>query len=307
VEIGGHLPGQDKDLKDGGKTVVASLVGGLFLIAAKLGLGIVGRSQALIADGIHSITDLFSDGMAYFGLIYGRKEADSNHPFGHGKIDTLMSMLIGTMMVMAGLWIIIGSIEDLVAGEGSIPNYLAVVGAIASIVIKEGLFQYSYLVGKRIRSQSIVANAWHHRSDAISSVAALLGILPALFNPDLYFFDIIAAMIVAALIIKLGVDIIVPAFKSASDIAPDNEKLDDISSLAKSIDGVIGVHDVRARYYADQLYVEMHVVVDGDLTVRQGHKIAVEVRRRLREDKDIVMDAIVHIDPHDDPHLTEKE
>lgn len=291
-------------MKNSGKrTVWASLAGGIALVAIKLYLGIVGRSQALIADGIHSLTDLASDALAFFGLVYTFKEADENHPFGHGKIDTLMSLLIGTMMVMAGVWIIIENIQAIIEGSTPAPTYLALAGALASIVIKEGLYQYTHFVGKKIGSQSILANAWHHRTDAISSVAAAIGILLTLVNPAWLFFDMIAAIIVAILIIKLGFDIIIPAFKSASDIAPGDETLERIRSEAVKTEGVLGAHDIRARYYSEKLYVELHVVVDGDLTVRQGHAIAVKVRKRLKQDIDQILDAIVHIDPHDDPHL----
>lgn len=301
-----HTSDIDSMQRSGKRTVYASLLGGAVLVFLKLYLGVAGRSQALIADGIHSITDLVSDIFAYFGLVYSSKEADQNHPFGHGKIDTLMSMLIGAMMVMAGTWIIIDGIEGLMKGETSTPGLLALLGALASIVIKEGLFQYSYRVGKKIKNQSIIANAWHHRSDAISSIAAAAGIVPILFNPDLYYLDAIAAIVVACLIVRIGLKIIIPAFKSASDIAPDDEALNEMREAAENVEGVISVHDVRARYYAEKIYVEMHVVVDGNLTVREGHAIAVTVRKELKDSKDYVMDAMIHIDPHDDPHLLEK-
>jgi len=295
------------DITAGRLTILASLIGGIVLVALKFTLGIMGRSQALIADGIHSITDLASDVLAFFGLTYAFKEADENHPFGHGKIDTLMSMLIGAIMIMAGMWIIVENIQGLVLGEFVAPTYLALFGALASILIKEALFQYTYRVGRRIRNQSITANAWHHRSDAISSVAAVCGIVPALINPDLFYFDIVAAIAVAVLIIKLGSDIVIPAFTSASDISPDDERIAEIAELVNQVEGVESVHDIKARYYAEQLYVELHVVVNGDLSVRQGHSIAVAVRNKLIAGDESIMDAMVHIDPHDDPHLSQKQ
>jgi cation diffusion facilitator family transporter len=288
--------------KAGRRTIWASVLLGVLLIATKLTLGILGRSQALVADAIHSVTDFITDVFAFFGLMYAFKAEDRDHPFGHGKIDTLMSLLIGIAMLLAGLWLGFDAARTAFGGHATAPTWLALAGAVLSILIKEGLFQYTIRVGSRIDNQSLVANAWHHRSDALSSVAVVLGVIPALINPAWAVFDALAALIVAAMIFKFGLDVVVPAFRSASDAAPSTEKLREIEQVAYSIDGVRNAHDIRARYYSNRLYVEIHIIVDPEITVAAGHEISRAVRHAINTQVSNILDVIVHLDPDDPEH-----
>lgn len=285
------------DEKSGRMTVWVSIAVNVFLIIIKFAVGIIARSQALIADAIHSFTDFVTDIMSFFGLKYAFKGEDHDHPFGHGKIDNLMSLLIGVALTLAGLWLGTNAILSLIHGGFESPSYVALIGALLSIIVKESLFHYQYRVGKRIGNQSLIANAWHHRSDVISSSAVLIGLIPAVISPGLAYFDALAAIVVSVFIVKIGCDIMIPAFRSASDAGPEKNEIEEIERVAASINGVRNAHDVRARYYSSKLYVEVHVVVDPEITVEAGHEIAVAVRKKIRHEVKNILDVMVHIDP----------
>jgi cation diffusion facilitator family transporter len=276
------------------------LLGNAVLIVVKFVLGVVGRSQALIADAVHSLSDFGTDILAFTGLRYMTKGSDRNHPFGHGKIETLMSLLIGIALIGVGLWIGYSAASSLILNQNYTPNLWALLGAAISLIVKEWMYQYTVRVGRRIKSQVLVANAWHHRSDALASMAALVGVGVTLINPAWNFMDSVAALFVALLIIKVGFDISVPAFQAASDAAPSQERLSEIAEVVESIPGVRSAHDIRARSYANQLYVELHAVVDPSITVAAGHSIANEIRDKLMGRIPDILDVIVHIDPDDD-------
>lgn len=293
--------------RSGRLNILVSVVCNAILVGIKLALGVLGRSQALIADAIHSMTDFATDILAFFGLKYAFKDRDEDHPFGHGKIDTLMSLLIGIAMLLAGMWLAYESIMKIVTGESLQPNFWALAGALSSIVIKEGLYQYTYRVGKEIGNNSLIANAWHHRTDAISSVAVLVGVIPGLINPSWAVFDAFAAILVAGMIFKVGIDVVIPAFRDVSDAAPSDEEIEKIRRVVYTVDGVRNAHDIRARYYSNKLYVEVHVMVDPEITVREGHEIAAKVRRKLKHELSNILDAIVHLDPDDQSHAHHHE
>ena len=286
-----------EDLRSGNIVTLLCMVGNALLVAFKIALGILGRSQALIADAVHSVSDFITDFFALAGLQYANKSADHDHPFGHGKIETLMSLLIGIAVLLTGLGIGYNAFGALLGGDFPKPTYIALIGALASILTKEVMYQYTVRVGRRIGSQVLVANAWHHRSDAISSIAAAIGIGVAVVYPDWAFMDAVAALVVAVFILKVGHDIVVPAFRAASDASPDAETIGEISAAAMSVEGVRSVHDLKARYYANKIYVEVHVVVDPGITVRHGHAIANAARESIFTGVEDILDVIVHVDP----------
>jgi cation diffusion facilitator family transporter len=287
----------DKHYKAGKRNIQVGIALGAFLIIMKATLGFWGRSHALIADAVHSITDLVSDAFAFFGVKFAFMGIDDNHPFGHGKIDTLMSLFIGISMVLAGLWLGFENIITLVYGETKHPNILALIGALASVIVKELLYRYTHRVGTKIGSKSLIANAKHHRTDAFSSLAVVFAIIPALLNPELAFLDSIAAIVVAIMIVKVGIDVSVPAFMAASDASPEPEDIARITTVAESVDGVLDAHDIKARFYSSKLYAEIHIVVDPEITVRQGHQIAENTRTTICQQIPEVIDIIVHVDP----------
>ncbi|MDF1546022.1 MAG: cation diffusion facilitator family transporter [bacterium] len=277
-------------------TLVGSVVN-LFLIGLKLWVGFAVKSQALIADGVHSLSDLLSDLVAILGLKYSAKEPDEDHPYGHARIQTVSTLIMGIILLAAGGLIVYNAVEAIYIHEPSHPSLLAIAAAAISILLKEWLYWYTIRVGKAARSLLIIGNAWHHRTDALSSVAVLIGVVAVYLNPDWHLADMYAALFVSFFIFKVGGSLFVSAFKEVVDTAPSSETLLLLEREAMEIEGVRQAHDIKARYLGPQLFVEVHIVVDPDISVRKGHAIAKQVERRLIERVDDVERVIIHVDP----------
>lgn len=287
----------ERDLKAGVKVTWVGMLVNLLLIGLKTWGGIAGRSQALLADAVHSTSDLFSDLVVLLGLRWGRKEADEDHPYGHGRIETIASLGVGLTLLVAAVWIAYRAIVSVHEHQAASPTTLAIVVALLSIASKEALYWYTVIVGRRIRSSAVIGNAWHHRSDAFSSVAVLVGVMAARINPNWYLADALAAIIVSLFLFKVCATLLWGALRELSDTAPETKILAELQHRASGVPGVLQVHDLKARHSGPNLLVEMHVVVDGKISVYQGHEIAREVRLRLLEDMDPVSDVLVHLDP----------
>jgi len=273
------------------------VVANVALVIFKLWAGFLSNSQALIADGIHSLSDLFSDFVVILGLKWGRQAEDADHPFGHARIETISSMIIGLVLIIAGLGITYSAVLSIYHHEPSSPSMFAVYVAAISVLFKEALFWYTLRVGRRLKSLALIGNAWHHRADALSSVAVLAGVGAVYVNPDWYLADSYAALLVTYFVIKVGITLVWSAFKELADTAPDRDVLNDLTECAAVIDGVRQVHDLRARHSGSQIFVEVHIVVDPELTVRQGHDIARTVKHSLLDGFADVTRVIVHVDP----------
>ena len=267
------------------------------LVVLKLWVGIISRSQALIADGVHSLSDLFSDFVVMLGLKWGRQAEDADHPYGHARIETISSMIVGLILLAVGLGIVYNAILSIYYHIPSEAGLLAICAAAIAILVKELLFWYTLRIGKRLKSLALIGNAWHHRTDALSSIAVLLGVGAVYVNPDWYLADSYAALLVTFFIVKIAINLIWSAFKELADTAPDRNVLEKLTRHAAGIEGVRQVHDMRARHSGSQIFVELHIVVDPDLTVRQGHEISRHVKHRLMDDFPDVTRVITHIDP----------
>jgi len=283
-----------------GKGVRVTLVGSavnLFLVFLKFTVGTVGHSQALIADAIHSLSDLFTDAVVLIGLQLGRRAPDERHHFGHGRFETLASSIIGMVLIGAGVYMGFRAGWNIYFHKVYHPSWLAFAVAVSSIIFKEAVYHYTISIGRRLRSVALVANAWHHRSDALSSVAVALGIAGAKIRPGWYILDAFAALVVSSLIIKVGSEIMWKALKELTDTAPGSDVQKKMRECASVVEGVLDVHDLRARSSGGLFQMELHVVVDGGLTVSQGHRIAKEVESCLIEELGNVGEVIVHVDP----------
>jgi len=277
-------------------TLVGALVN-VLLIALKFMAGIIGHSQALIADAVHSVSDLFTDIIVLVGLRIGRKEPDERHQFGHARIETLASFMVGLALIATALYIGIEASLNIYRHTECHPTKVALIGAAVSIVLKEALYHYTVRVGRRARSRLIVANAWHHRSDSLSSVAVLIGVTGALVRPSWHALDAYAALLVSFFIIKVGLDTARESLREFTDTAPSAEILDTISACARGVPGVLDMHDLRVRTSGGLYQMETHIVVDGQLTVFEGHRIAKTVERCLTEEVADLDRVIVHVDP----------
>lgn len=267
------------------------------LVVFKLWAGLLSGSQALVADGVHSLSDLFSDVVVLFGLKWGRASEDADHPYGHARIETISGMIVGLVLILVGLWIAYQAIASIYLHQVARPSLLAIWAAAVSVVLKEALYWYTVVVGRRIKSVAVIANAWHHRSDAFSSVAVLVGVGATYLNPNWHLADSIAALAVIYFVVKMGGKLTWAAFKELADTAPDRDVLMNLRRHAEGFEGVRQVHDLRARYSGSQIFVEIHIVVDPDLTVRAGHEIARTVKASLLNEFADVTRVIVHVDP----------
>ena len=283
--------------KAGKKATLLGLFVNALLILLKFLAGIFGDSQALIADAVHSVSDLFTDVVVLFGIKIGRKPPDKEHHFGHARIETLASAVVGLALIGTAVYLGIEAALNIYRNTTYHPTGIALIGAGVSIALKEALYRYTVFIGRRIKSQLIVANAWHHRSDALSSVAVLLGVTGALVNPAWHILDAYAALIVSFFIVKVGLDILRKTLREFTDTAPKPEKIKEIMQCSLSVEGVMDAHDLRVRTSGGFYQVEIHIVVNGQLTVVEGHRIAKKVERCLVEEMNELDRIIVHVDP----------
>jgi cation diffusion facilitator family transporter len=274
------------------------LISNLGLAAAKLAAGIVGHSQAVVADGVHSLTDLVTDLAVIVGVGVWSKPADLDHPHGHGRIETLVTVIIGSLLAA----IAIGLFWEAVLGGGhpgeGTPGVIALVAVLLSIVTKEILFRWTRAVGVRVNSQALVANAWHHRSDALSSIPASVAVAVAVINPRLVVVDRIGAVVVCVFIFHAAWKIVSSAIAQLVDAGAPEVDRQRIEQIALGVSGVMSAHALRTRYVGPELAVDLHIEVDASLTVADGFEIAQEVRRQLIEEGPSVADALVQVEPY---------
>ena len=289
-----------KSATAGKKVTLVGVLVNTFLIVLKLVTGIFGSSQALIADAVHSFSDLFTDVVVLVGLKISHKPPDKTHHFGHARIETLASTIVGMTLIVTALYIGIKASLTIYRHTEYHPTTLALFGAGVSIVLKEVLYHYTIRTGRRIKSQLIVANAWHHRSDALSSIAVFIGVAGTQINPSWHILDSFAALLVSFFIVKVGLEILRNAMREFTDTAPKPEIIGKIQQCALSVNGVLDTHDLRVRTSGGLYQMEIHIVVDGQLTVLEGHKIAKAVEGCLYEDVGNFSSITIHVDPEID-------
>jgi cation diffusion facilitator family transporter len=270
----------------------------LALAAAKAAAGILGHSQAVLADALHSLTDSVTDIAVILGVRYWTAPADEDHPHGHGRIETLITVVIGLAIGAVAIGMGTQAIRGLRHAPELAPSGIALVVALISIAVKEILYRWTARVGREVRSPALVANAWHHRSDAISSIPAAVAVAVTLIDPEWAVVDRVGAVVVCLLILQASWRILRPALDQLIDAGAPAADRRRIEELALQVDGVEAAHAVRTRFVGADLAVDLHVEVDGGLSVAEGHVIAVAVRRKLLEDGPNVNDAVVQIEPH---------
>ena len=267
------------------------------LIIIKFLAGYFGHSQAMIADAVHSLSDFFTDAVVLFGLKAGRRAPDESHPYGHAKIETTASAVVGLILIATAALIGYQAGLHIYLHQETHPTWLAMAAAVLSLGIKEALYQYTVRAGRRIKSAVVTANAWHHRSDAMSSVAVLLGLIGTQISPNWHILDAYATLLVAFFIAKVGLDVLWSAFKEMTDTAPDPKVLRQINACIQDVSGVLGQHDLKVRSAGGIYQIQVHVLVDGGITVEEGHHIAKNVEQCLYDQIVDTGDVIVHLDP----------
>ena len=269
----------------------------LFLSGIKLVFGLLFNSATLVADGVHSLSDLISDAAILIGVRFWSAAPDTNHPYGHGRIETMVTTLIAILIGVVSVVIAINAI-GLFSHPQAAPGFPAAIAAAISIVAKEILFQWTAKSAKKVSSSALYANAWHHRSDALSSIPAFLAILFAFIYPDLTFIDAIGAIVVAAMLFVMSLKLLIPALFQLSDAGATKDMYAKIHQIASSIPGVYDAHAIRSRQIGQGYFIDLHIEVDPSMNVLDAHEISERVENEIISDSNNIVDVIVHIEPY---------
>ena len=287
---------------DPGLSVAASAVAiNLVLALVKISVGVLGSSYALIADGIESTADIFSSLIVYGGLQISTRPPDEDHPYGHGKAESLAALVVSLFLIGSATLIAVQSIAEIRTPHSS-PAWYTLPVLFLIIVVKEILFRRMYSVGESLESSSLRSDAWHHRSDAITSLAALIGISIAVFGGERYASaDDWAALLACSVILFNALRLLRPALNEMMDAAPPQEFESRLIELAEGVKGVVRVEQCRIRKSGLGYLMDIHVEVDGEMSVWQGHAIGHDVKDRLLASELAIVDVVVHIEPAEWP------
>jgi cation diffusion facilitator family transporter len=280
------------------RVAVVTGVSNLLLSVAQVAVGLIANSAALVADGIHSASDLLSDILVWFAARQASQGPDKEHPYGHGRFETAATLALGILLVAVALGIVWAGLERLFEPERPIPGQIAIVVAAIGVALKESLYWYTIAVARRLQSDMLRANAWHHRSDAISSVVVLIGVGAALLGYPAM--DAVAAIVVGLMVVKIGWDLGYAAMMELVDTALDEEQVNEAKRVIMAIDGVRSVHMLRTRRHGAEASADVHVQVPPRISVSEGHMISQAVEDRLIAQVGSITDVTVHIDPEDD-------
>jgi cation diffusion facilitator family transporter len=283
----------------GVRATVRGILASSVLGVVKIVAGILGNSYALIADGVESMLDIISSIVVWGGLEIAVQPPNERHPYGYGKAEPLAALVVAAALLTAAVGIAIQSIRE-IRTPHHMPEPFTLVVLVAVVVTKEMMFRFLRRTGESIGSRALETDAWHHRSDSLTSIAAFLGISVALtFGEGYESADDWAALFASAVILYSGVRFFRSAWREVLDVAPPTERLERIRELAMEVDDVLGVDKCRARRSGLGLFVEIHVIVHADLSVRVGHEIGHRVKDRLIESDLGILDVSVHIEPHE--------
>ena len=267
----------------------------IILAVSKIVAGILGSSNAMVADGVHTLSDILTTFVVLMGLKISSKEADDEHPYGHEKYESVFAKILSVLLLLTCIFIGYKSITILINGDIKIPKSISLITAFLSIIVKEGMYWYTIKIARKIKSISMEADAWHHRSDAFSSVGTFVGVLGARLGfPAL---DPIAGIIVSMLVIKVGGDLYIKSVKELVDESASKEMLKIIKEKTKSIDGVRGIKDLKTRVFGNKIYVDIEIFVDSNISVKIGHDIAEKVHDRLEAEISDIKHCMIHIEP----------
>jgi len=279
-------------------TIVGAIVN-LFLAAIKVGAGVIGQSQSLVADGIHSLSDLVSDGLVLFAATHAASAPDEQHPYGHARFETAATLGLGILLIAVAVGIVWDSVERLFSPEALLqPEMITLYIAAFSILSNEALYWYTVKVADKVNSPMLRANAWHHRSDAISSIVVLVGIAGTMAG--LPYLDAIAAVLVGLMVARIGWELGFGALEELVDAGLEQQKVEQLREAILAIDDVRNVHMLRTRRHGHLAAADVHVQVDPWLSVSEGHMISVAVEQAARNALEELVDVTVHIDPEDD-------
>lgn len=295
---------EENRIKEAKKVTLYGFVINAILTVFKIFAGIKGNSAAMVADGVHSLSDFFTDIVVLVGFNFINKPEDEDHNYGHGKYETLATVIISCVLFFVGYRIFMSGATNIyfALAKGIFPEKPAVVALIAalvSIISKELLYQYTKSVGEKIKSAAVIANAWHHRSDAFSSIGTLIGIGGAIFLGNKWtILDPIASFIVSLFIFKVALEILLPALNELMEVSLQKDQIFDIENILKSNPEVINYHHLRTRMVGGRMAVEVHLVFDSAISLYDAHKYATEIENDIKKQFGITSIITTHLEPN---------
>lgn len=297
------MKANEKDTKPDETAVIRKLslvgiIGNVFLSAFKFIAGIMGNSSAMVSDAVHSLSDVFATFIAFLGVRFGRREADASHPYGHERIESLAAIVLGLILLVTGVGIGWVGLEKILAGNYEslpIPGMIALVAAIVSIAVKEGMFWYTRHWARVIRSSAFEADAWHHRSDAMSSIGALVGVGGSMLGYPVL--DPIASVVICLFILKQGISIIYDALKKMLDTSCGEQFEKEVRQLVDAENQVERIDMLRTRMFGDKVYIDMEIAIDGSMQLTDAHAIAERVHDDIEHAFPKVKHVMIHVNP----------
>ncbi len=280
------------------KVSVISIILNCLLTLIKFISGVISKSSAMISDSVHSLSDVLSTFVVIIGVKISNKKADSDHPYGHERIECVSAIILSGMLFIIGALIGINGIKNVTNSSNLvIPGVLALIASIISIISKEAMYQYTIRVSKKINSAALKADAWHHRSDALSSIGSFIGILGSRLGFKI--FDPLASVIISLCIIKVSIDIFKDAIDKMVDKSCDKEVIDKVISVIEKNESVKNIDDIKTRQFGNKAYVDVEISVDENLLLKDAHKIAEEIHDSVENEINIVKHCMVHVNPYE--------
>ena len=280
------------------KVSVISIILNCLLTLIKFISGVISKSSAMISDSVHSLSDVLSTFVVIIGVKISNKKADSDHTYGHERIECVSAIILSGMLFIIGALIGINGIKNVTNSSNLvIPGVLALIASIISIISKEAMYQYTIRVSKKINSAALKADAWHHRSDALSSIGSFIGILGSRLGFKI--FDPLASVIISLCIIKVSIDIFKDAIDKMVDKSCDKEVIDKVISVIEKNESVKNIDDIKTRQFGNKAYVDVEISVDENLLLKDAHKIAEEIHDSVENEINIVKHCMVHVNPYE--------
>ena len=280
------------------KVSVISIILNCLLTLIKFISGVISKSSAMISDSVHSLSDVLSTFVVIIGVKISNKKADSDHPYGHERIECVSAIILSGMLFIIGALIGINGIKNVTNSSNLVmPGVLALIASIISIISKEAMYQYTIRVSKKINSAALKADAWHHRSDALSSIGSFIGILGSRLGFKI--FDPLASVIISLCIIKVSIDIFKDAIDKMVDKSCDKEVIDKVISVIEKNESVKNIDDIKTRQFGNKAYVDVEISVDENLLLKDAHKVAEKIHNSVENEINIVKHCMVHVNPYE--------
>lgn len=274
------------------------IIGNILLVAFKLYAGIAGHSSAMVSDAVHSLSDVFATFIAALGVRISRKVPDEEHPYGHDRYECIASMILGMILLGTGLGIGIQGVRTVLSQDPDllpVPSAIALVAAVVSIIVKEAMYRYTRYYAQKLNSSAFMADAWHHRSDAFSSVGSLIGIAGAMYGCPVL--DSAAGVIISLFIVKVGLDIQKDALSNMLDTSCGPAYDAELKKFMESLPGVDGVDLVQSRKFGNKIYIDAEIAVDGSLSLEKAHRISEDVHDAVEKRSPEIKHIMIHVNP----------